>query len=140
MVYGTVNNVTVTDTLRENLQLVVDEEHPISIAPNGDEWNDYSSTENGFTITANQLSKEANTTASYKEYKITYWAKIKDEALAGANGIIEKVANTVRVDFNNNESVFDTVSPSYSQFWVDKSTGVLQEDGRVKWTITVNEC
>ncbi|MDY3917860.1 MAG: Cna B-type domain-containing protein, partial [Candidatus Limivivens sp.] len=136
LVYGTVTDVTVKDTLQENLELLIDNTHPIEIEPSG-ALQLSARSQNGFTLQADSLSKEDG--KNYKEYTITYYAKIKQEVLNSANGIVEKIGNTVTVDFNGDETVRDTVNPSYSQYWVDKSEGELQEDGRVKWTIRVNE-
>ena len=138
LVYGTVEEVTLTDSLQENLEMVLEGGNPLTIEPAVEiKPEDITYRTDGFTIVLGKL--ENDTQNNYKEYKIRYRAKIKDSALAGTNGIIEKIGNTVSVDFNGNHHVSDTVSPSYHQQWVDKSSGILQEDGRVKWTIRVNE-
>ena len=133
LVYGDIRGeVTLTDTMGKNLNLIEDS---IEISPESS-FTVTKKEANKFVLTANSLTGPAAGQA-YKEYKVTYKAKITDSALA-TNGVITDLGNTATVNYGGNKEVSDTAKPSYSHFWVEKDDGELK-DGKVEWTIRVNE-
>ena len=133
LVYGDIRGeVTLTDTMGKNLNLI---EGSIEISPESS-FTVTKKEANKFVLTADGLTGPA-TGQAYKEYKVTYKAKITDAALA-TNGVITDLGNTATVNYGGNKEVSDTAKPSYSHFWVEKNDGKLK-DGKVEWTIRVNE-
>ena len=140
LVYGQqINNVTITDTMQENL--VLPDDAIINITPSESGLIVNNKSNNGFTLTASSLSGLGDE-KSYKEYTIEYDAKIKDGVISRDNEVVlSNAKNTVDVIDSTGKTASDSVSPSYRHVWLQKSQkGELDiTTGKVKWTLRVNE-
>ena len=140
LVYGQqIHNVTITDTMQENL--VLPDNATINITPSNSGLTVENKSNNGFTLAANSLSGSGDE-KSYKEYTIEYDAKIKEGVISKDNEVVlSNAKNTVNVTDSTNKTATDSVSPSYRHVWLQKSQkGELDTTtGKVKWTLRVNE-
>ena len=136
--------VTIEDTLGENLilnegSLIVDVEGT-SYKLEKDQTPGFShdGDSKSFTVRLNPTWLTTQDGENSKSVKLQYKATIDGNALAPEKGSVSGLNNTAVIKWGENQSKEVTARGSYSVDWVRKAAGTLQNDGRIKWTLTVN--
>lgn len=136
--------VTIEDTLGENLilnegSLIVDVEGT-SYKLKKDQTPGFShdGDSKSFTVRLNPTWLTTQDGENSKSVKLQYKATIDGNALAPEKGSVSGLNNTAVIKWGENQSKEVTARGSYSVDWVRKAAGTLQNDGRIKWTLTVN--
>ena len=136
--------VTIEDTLGENLilnedSLIVDVEGTSYQLEKGNTPGfSHDGDSKSFTVRLNPTWLTTQDGENSKSVKLQYKATIDGNALAPEKGSVSGLNNTAVIKWGENQSKEVTARGSYSVDWVRKAAGTLQNDGRIKWTLTVN--
>lgn len=136
--------VTIEDTLGENLilnegSLIVDVEGTSYKLEKGQTPGfSHDGDSKSFTVRLNPTWLTTQDGENSKSVKLQYKATIDGKALAPEKGSVSGLNNTAVIKWGENQSKEVTARGSYSVDWVRKAAGTLQNDGRIKWTLTVN--
>ena len=136
--------VTIEDTLGENLilnegSLIVDVEGTSYKLEKGQTPGfSHDGDSKSFTVRLNPTWLTTQDGENSKSVKLQYKATIDGNALAPEKGSVSGLNNTAVIKWGENQSKEVTARGSYSVDWVRKAAGTLQNDGRIKWTLTVN--
>lgn len=136
--------VIIEDTLGENLilnegSLIVDVEGTSYKLEKGQTPGfSHDGDSKSFTVRLNPTWLTTQGGENSKSVKLQYKATIDGKALAPEKGSVSGLNNTAVIKWGENQSKEVTARGSYSVDWVRKAAGTLQNDGRIKWTLTVN--
>lgn len=136
--------VIIEDTLGENLilnedSLIVDVEGtPRKLEKGQTPGFSHDVDSKSFTVRLDPTWLTTQDGENSKSVKLQYKATIDGKALAPEKGSVSGLNNTAVIKWGENQSKEVTARGSYSVDWVRKAAGTLQNDGRIKWTLTVN--